>query len=269
MATLSCDESHGRRTMRVLAALAVLLALCAAAAAVGAGTDDARAARASTLGKTKHTPAPQCPAGGGAASNNCQAIGRLTAFQTVADGKNDPFVVPKSGHLVGWSVDLTGKPSKSENNVFGGLYKHKPFGEAQSARIAVLSKRDGTDYRLKSQGPETKLTDYLGEKPIFTLSKPLKVEKNDIVAITLPTWSAAFTICKKAPKRKSAQCPLLSEKNNSWQASRNKNRCKVGTDGKLLQNLKKSKPHEQEGSTKQYGCQYDGARLLYWGYYTT
>src|SRR5262245_14975125 len=115
--------------MRVLAALAVLLALCAAAVVAGAGTGHADAARVSTLGKTKSTPAPQCPGGGGAGAANCQAVGRLTAFQTVADGKKDPFVVPKSGHLVGWSVDLTGKPKKSERNVFGGLYEHKPFGE--------------------------------------------------------------------------------------------------------------------------------------------
>jgi hypothetical protein len=263
VATLACNESHGRRTVRVLAALAVLLALCAAAVAVGAGADDARAARAATLGKTKHTPAPQCP------GDNCEAVGRMTAFQTKADGKKEPFVVPKSGHLVGWAIDLAGKPSKSENNVFGGLYKHKPFGEAQSARISVLTKRNGTDYRLKSQGPATKLTDYIGEKPIFTLGKELKVEKGDIVAITLPTWSSAFTICKKPPRRKNGSCSGLSPKNNAWRASRSKNRCVVGTSGKPLQNVKKSKPHEDEGSTRTYGCLYEGARLLYWGYYTT
>ncbi len=268
MGNNACNESHGRRAVRVVTALGVLLALCAAAVVAAAGSENARAARASTLGKTKNTPAPQCPGGKGNAAANCQAVGRLTAFQTKADGKKDPFVVPKSGHLVGWSIDLTGKPTKAENDVFGSLYKHKPFGEAQSARIAVLSQRKGTDYKLRSQGPATKLTDYVGEKPLFTLNDPLKVDKGDVVAITLPTWTGAFTICRKASKRKTAQCPLLGGKSNSWRASRSKKRCRVGTSGKQLQNLKKSKPHEKEGSTKSYGCAYDGARLLYWGYLT-
>lgn len=269
MASPAHNESHGPPAVRILAAFGVLLALCAAAIAVGATSEDARAARAATLGKTKHTPQAQCPAGGGNAAANCQAVGRLTAFQVKADGKKDPFAAPKSGKLVAWSVDLTGKPNKAENNVFGGLYKHKPFGEAQSARIAVLSPRNKDKYRLKGQGPATKLTDYIGEKPIFTLDKALKLDKGDIVAITLPTWSSAFTICNKAPKSKNRACPLLNEKQNSWRASRNKKRCTVGTTGKRLQNLKKSKPHESEGKTKSYGCRYDGARLLYWGYYTT
>jgi hypothetical protein len=241
----------------------VLLGLCAAALALGAASEDARAARASTLGKTKSTPTSACP------GRACEAVGRLTAFQTKADGKKDPFVAPKSGHLVAWSVDLEGKPNKSENNVSGGLYKHKPFGEDQSARIAVLTQRKGKKYRLRSQGPATKLTDYVGEKPIFTLDKALKMDKGDIVAITLPTWSSAFTICKKEPKRKKGSCPGLSAKGNAWRASRSKKRCVVGTTGKPLRNLKKSTPHEKEGKTKSYGCLYKGARLLYWGYYTT
>jgi hypothetical protein len=190
----------------------------------------------------------------------------MTAFQTRADGKKDPFVVPKSGHLVGWAVDLTGKPNRSENNVFGGLYKHKPFGEAQSARIAVLSPRGGNEYRLRSQGPAMRLTDYLGEKPLFTLSRRLRVDKGDVVAVTLPTWSSAFTICDQKGKRK---CARLNAKSNRWRASRSKKRCVVGTSGKPLQNVKKSRPHENEGSVRPYGCLYEGARLLYWGYYTS
>jgi hypothetical protein len=246
---LTNDDRHGRRAAFALAALTLLLGLCAAVV-LSTAAEPASAARAKLLGKTKGTPRSQCPK----PSRNCQAVGRLTGFQLRASKSKNPFVAKQAGSLVAWSVDLTGRPKPSQRRFFGKLYGHKPFGTNPSARVAILKKKKGKKYKLKSQSPPVDLSDSIGEKPIFTLGKPLRMAKGDILAITLPTWTSAFAVG-------------VSTNENVWTASRPGNACEVGTEGQARKNLKKSKPQEEIGSARSYGCTYEGARLLYWGYY--
>jgi hypothetical protein len=246
---LTSDNTHGRRAVPVAAALTVLLGLCAVVL-LSTAPESASAARAKLLGKTKGTPRSQCPK----PPRNCQAVGRLTGFQVRATKRKNPFVVRQAGTLVGWSVDLTGRPKPSQRRFFGKLYGHKPFGTNPSARVAVLKKKKGKKFKLKSQSPPVDLSDSIGEKPIFTLGKPLRMAKGDILAITLPTWTSAFAVG-------------VPTNDNVWRASRPGNACEVGTEGQARKNLKQSKPQEEVGSTRAYGCTYEGARLLYWGYY--
>jgi len=249
VAVITCNEAHGRAG-HVLAAAALLLALCAMALLIGASAEPASAAKAKLIGKTKGTPNSTCPK----PARDCQAVGRLTGFQARATGKRNPFVVRKAGQLVAWSVDLTARPKPSQRKFFGKLYGHDPFGNSASARIAVLKKKKGKKYRLKSHSPAMELTEYIGEKPIFTLGRTLRVAKGDIVALTLPTWISSFAVG-------------LPTRENYWRASRAGNACEVGTEGKARKNLRNSRPQEKEGSTRSYGCVYRGARLLYWGYF--
>lgn len=253
MAALTFDQAAGRRAERPRGALAMLVALgalCAAAMLAGATASSASAQRADVLGQTKRAPKSQCPS----PPRNCQAVGRLTGFQARATGSRNPFVVPRAGRLVAWSVDLTSRPKTEQRKFFGQLYGHKPFGAAPSARIAVLAKRKGNRFRLKSRSPAIALGSYIGERPIFTLGNPLRVAEGDIVAITLPTWTSAFAVG-------------LPARQNRWRASRAGNACEIGTSGRPRQNLRDSKPQEKQGSTRTYACAYNGARLLYWGYY--
>jgi hypothetical protein len=247
---LTNDDRHGRRALGVLAAVAVLLALCAVSVLAVPGPDSASAARAKLIGKAKGKARSGCPT----PEDECQAVGRLTGFQARATGAKNPFVVRRSGTLVGWSVDLTSRPKPSQRRAFGKLYRHKRLGTTPTARIAILKKRRGKKYALKSQSPLVDLTDHLGERPIITLNNPLRIKKGDIVALTIPTWVSSFAV--GVPARQ-----------NVWRASRAGNACEVGTSGVPKQNLKKSKPQEDEGSSRSYGCAYRGARLLYWGYY--
>jgi hypothetical protein len=246
---LTSNEDHGRRASFVLAGFAFLLGLCALIVLSGPA-EPAAAARAKLLGKTKGTPSSQCPK----PSRNCQAVGRLTGFQVRATGGKNPFVAKQAGTLVGWSVDLTGRPKPSQRRFFGKLYGHKPFGTAPSARVAIIKKKKGKKFKLKAQSPAVDLSDSIGEKPIFTLGKPLRMAKGDILALSLPTWTSAFAVD-------------VSTQENVWRASRPGNACEVGTEGQARKNLKKSRPQEEVGATRSYGCTYQGARLLYWGYY--
>lgn len=257
MAALTCNPGRARSAARLLGAAAVLVALCAAALLAGAGANPASAARAKVLGKTKSTPRSYCPK----PSDFCESVGRVTGFQIRANGRKNPFVVRKPGHIVAWSLDLTARPNKVERRFFGKLYGD----EAASARISVLAKRKGTKYRLKHQSPVVQLAPHYGEKPIFTLGSRLRVAKGDIVALTQPTWMSAFAICNRRPQGDS--CAGLARKGNAWRASRTRDRCDIGTGNKQeRQNLRKSRPHTKLGSTRPYRCAYAGARLLYWAY---
>ena len=251
---LTCSDDARRRALGLSAALAVLLALCAAAAL--AGVDPATAARAKLIGKTKQTPRPDCPfkRKGDRVIRDCQAVGNMTGFQASASGTRKLFNVPQDGRLVGWSVDLS-TPKDSEQRFFEKTYEDKQLGDKATARIAVLRKKKGKKHKLVGQGPVTELQEHFGTKPIFTLGKPLRVKKGDTIALTIPTWLPNFATGLPS--------------NNVWRASRSAKRCDVSTDtAKGKRNLRKSKPQTAEGSTRAYGCAYEDARLLYWGYYT-
>ena len=249
---LACSDSLRRRALALSAALAVLLGV-SALAVLASGADPATAARAKVLGKTKKTPGPSCPGKKGAA---CEAVGSVSGFQTRAGGAKNPFKVPRNGRLVAWSVDIS-RPKPAEQRFFGKLYRDESFGTDPSARVSILEPRGKKKYKLKRHTPSVDLSDYLGQKPIFTLGNPLSIKKGDVIALTLPTWLSDFAVELRPAK-------------NAWRASRGGDACDIGTDTKKQRkNLRKSKPQEQVGSTRPYGCGYRGARLLYWGFYTT
>ena len=87
----------------------------------------------------------------------------------------------------------------------------------------------------------------LGEKPIFTLQKPLRVQKGRVIALTLPTW---------APLYKDG----LDANANYWKASRKSGECGV-------EEVPDAKPQLRKGSTRTYGCKLTGERILYWAYF--
>lgn len=222
---------------RVAAALAVALAVVVAAIAV----DSASAARNSkVLGATKSTPSPLCP-------KNCRATGSVTGFGIAADGKKGLYKIPADGHIVAWSVELS-KPTSAQLSGFGEIFKDKKFGTAPIAKIAVLKKKGkGTRYTLGKQSPAVELDGNLGGKPIFTLGKPLKVQKGRIVALTLPTWAPLYR-------------DGLNTRKNAWKASRKSDSCSA-------EDVPDAKPHLRKNTTRTYGCKLSGERVLYWAYF--
>jgi len=242
------ERTRSQRGTRRLIALLVFAGLCVGlTAAVGISTAGAK--KATIVGRTKHTPKPACPQD--TSSNPCTATGRVTGFMTEADGRKHPYNIFKTGKIVAWSIDVS-KPTKDQYDFFGTLFQNESFGKHPSARIAVIKNKGHHKYKLLKQSPAENLKPVLGRKQTFTLAKPLKVRRGQLIALSLPTWATAFS-------------RPVSASGNQWKASRKSKKCNV--DRQHLQNAKDSKAQQKVGSLRRYGCTYSAARLLYWAYF--
>jgi hypothetical protein len=243
--TGTTHTSRGRpRTSHFLFAAA-----CAAVIAI-ALVASAGAKSAKVLGKTRNTPPPACP-------KACQGVGRVTGFPLRADGVRRPFNIHHGGRIVAFALDLS-KPTKNQRNFFGTIFKSPKFGKDPSARLAVI-KRKGRhhDYKLLRQSPAVNLSRALGRKEVFTLDKPLRVRKGQIVALSYPSWASNFAF------------KGLSARRNEWRASRSRHKCapKSGSTSDVKRWARRSGPQQKIRSVRTYGCDYKRGRLLYWAYY--
>src|SRR5262245_33710390 len=197
-----------------------------------AGSAGAASKTTVVLGSTATTPDPSCP------ELPCQAVGSVTGFQVSNNQSQLPFKVKRKGTVKSWSMTLA-QPTNSQRSFFTGF-----FGTPPEARLAILRRVAGTSpprYNLRRQGSVHVLTPYLGQTVHFSAS--LKVQKGDIVGLTVPTWASGFA-------------QGLSGK-NVWRASREPGKCTNSTD------VRQGEPHQKVGSRATYGCKYSTARLLY------
>lgn len=215
--------------------LALGLVACSLVLLVGlvASSDAAKVGRTTViLGQTATEPDPSCP------DLPCQAIGSVTGFQVNNGQTNLPFLVKSDGTIKAWTLTLA-QPTNSQRTFFNGF-----FGTPPQARLAILRRVPGTNpprYSLQRQGSVKVLSPYLGQTVKFSAN--LKVEKGDIVGLTVPTWAPAFSQDLTA--------------NNVWRASREPGTCKNATD------IRQGEPQEKVGRRATYGCKYTTARLLY------
>ncbi len=249
--TLNPAREHPPRARAIAAAAAVLAATVAGGLAATAVGENAK-----ELGKTRDNPRPSCSE---QSSSECQITGQVTGFQRSVDGKANLFKAPSNGRIVAWSVDLA-KPSKEEKNIFGEAAATNEFGESPTAGISILRKKGNGEFRLQRASPVLEVQSHYGERPIFTLRQPLKVNKGNIVALTTATWLPAFAF--KGQSR-----------DDVWVASRNRQNCEVPAnvpaDERLDYFFAHTKPHRNVGSERKYSCEYDQARLLYWAYFVS
>jgi hypothetical protein len=223
----TAPSRRGRRVAVALGAAAV--ALIAVAAVAGAANVEKTTV---TLGATSSTPDPSCP------NLPCQAVGSVTGFQISNGQTQNPFLVLTDGTIKSWTLTLA-QPTNSQRSFFNGF-----FGTPPEARLAILRRVPGTNpprYNLRRQGAVKVLTPYLGQTVKFGSS--LKVEKGDIIGITVPTWAPVFSQELAA--------------SNVWRASREPGACTNSTD------IRQGQPQEKVGVRATYGCKYSTARLLY------
>jgi hypothetical protein len=211
-------------------------ALIAAVALSAFGASVALAAKPPAivvLGASSQTANPACPA------DPCQAIGKVTGFQTTIGKSAPPFVAAYDGRIVAWSIKLSA-PTEKQAEFFNDFYGGDP-----QARISILKpiKKRKNSYKLRNQTPVEPLKDVLGQTTTFTLKNPMIVRKGQIVALTVPTWAPVFAV--GLPK------------GNAWLASRAKASCNDPDD------IKAGSGQEAVGTIRSYGCTYTTARLLY------
>jgi hypothetical protein len=217
------------RISLALGAIAVALVALVAVAVAGAAEVEKTTV---TLGQTAATPDPSCP------DQPCQAVGSVTGFQVSNGQTQNPFLVQTDGTIKSWTLTLA-QPSGNQRTFFNGF-----FGTPPEARLAILRRVPGTNpprYNLRRQGAVKVLSPYLGQTVKFGAS--LKVEKGDIIGITVPTWAPVFS-------------QGLAAK-NVWRASREPGACTNSTD------IRQGQPQEVTGKRATYGCKYTTARLLY------
>jgi len=173
---------------------------------------------------------PSCP------TSPCLAVSRTTGFQAKVGAVNKPLVVRRTGWLVAWTIML-GKPSASQIKFFNA----NEGGVAQ-AGIAILraQPKPNLAYKLVAQSPPIALQRYFGKTVEFPLETTLAVKKGDVVALTVPTWAPALA--------------LGFGHETSWRASRSK--AQSASTSTLS-------THTQIGSSVQYYCLYQTARLAY------
>jgi hypothetical protein len=228
-------EVHALARLHKLSVRVAVVAF-AATLAVAVATGSAGAASKTVVLGAAAPATPACP-------EACQAVGKVTGFQQQIGQNKNPFRVPAPGKLVAWSIKLAA-PNQAQMDFFKNFYGGPP-----EARISVLKpltkqvKAGNPVYKLKSQSPVEDLTGYLGTTTTFTLQTPLKVNTNQIVALTSKTWVPAFAV--SLPQ------------DSVWRANRQNGKCTNADD------IKNGSAHETPGQDRVYGCVYKTARLLY------
>jgi len=178
------------------------------------------------------TPAtvPSCPA------SPCLAVSRTTGFQVKVGAVHNPLSAPRSGTVVAWTIML-GKPNSTQIKFF-----NSNEGGPAEAGIAILRAvtKQRLTYKLIAQSPPVKLEPYFGKTAQFPLETTLPLKKGDVVALTVPTWAPTLA--------------LGFGNDTSWRASRQKSQCTTTSS---------QTAHTQLGSSVQYFCLYQTARLAY------
>jgi hypothetical protein len=212
------------RRSYIVALATALLALVLPAAA------PATLSEVGVVGNTAPPTVPSCP------GSPCLAVSRTTGYQARIGAVMHPLAAPKAGSVVAWTITL-GKPNATQTKFF-----NTNEGGPSEAGIAILraQKKPNLTYKLIAQSPTVKLEPYFGKSAQFPLETTIPVKKNDVIALTVPTWAPALAL------------GFGSE--TSWRASRPRKAC-TSTSVQTS--------HTTVGSNVQYYCLYQTARLTY------
>ena len=182
------------------------------------------------------------PAASNCPNDPCVAAYQVTAYQGRAGSLKNPFVVPRAGKIVAFSVTL-GKLTDTQIEFFDGRFGDDPQVQLSILRRSTKKGKKG-NHRLMRQSEVYDVSRFLGSTPTFALDEPLVVGKDARVALTVPTWAPVLDTVDLA-------------RSDWWRASRAKDDC--GKDDKL------SPPSVQDevGEIVDYQCTYFNSRLLY------
>lgn len=223
------------QTARRALLAAVLTGALAAASTQAAGSSDgdegpsaqSAAVTVRTFGDDIGRLRPSCP-------RDCEAIGRVSGFQTAHRGRTSIYRAPARGRVIAWSIKLA-RPTRSQIRFFNDFY-----GGPASASISVLRPDGDGRYTVSGISPAERLDNFLGQEPIFVLDRPLTMRRSYIVALNTTTWAPAFATGMPRETR--------------WRASRPRGAC---------DDVQRRAAHVQRGTSRLWACSYRTARLMY------
>lgn len=180
------------------------------------------------IGKEGADPVPSCPA------TPCVAISRTTGYQAKVGARRGLMTVPQNGRLVAWSITLS-RPGQRQIAYFNDL----TGGEA-SAQLTILRPGSRLRARAIAQSPVQRLAPYFGSTVQFPLVRSIRVRRNQVIALTVPTWAPALAAGLGG--------------DTSWRASRPRGSCDDNRSQTALTTL---------NQLAQFFCLYRTARLAY------
>lgn len=269
-------KADGQPAARIFLLTAALVALVFVLLAAGSTPAEAKSTQRVELGaRNINTIPPNC---GRDFSRDCIVEGRVTAFQALTSkypGRN--FVVPFHGKLVAWSISLA-NPTRVDidNNPAQLPAFNLIFGSPSQAGISILrqvekNKKGFPRFKLIRRSPVQVLNPYFGSRVTFALDKPLNVRKDQIVALTIPTWAPALwqpRTCNFLPAIGDVLDPDRcnnAHRRFTWRGSRVplEETCKLSNSPEPNEQLQKTRPQTGKDSVRRYGCYYGGSVLLY------
>jgi hypothetical protein len=173
---------------------------------------------------------------GAACPDTCQAIARVSGYNSQIGSSRNTFRINRPGRVVALTLRL-GEPNADQLNYF-----KTTFGAVSQARVSILKPaRTKGRHRLMRQSELFDLEPYFGTTASFALARSLRVEKGNIIGVTVPTWAPAFA-------------HQLSE-DHVWRSSNHAEDCTSATPPPAAQ--------MSVNSLRIWGCTYRTARLLY------
>jgi hypothetical protein len=196
------------------------------------------------LGATK-TPlvAPVCPPGVSAA--NCTIIlTQVTALETIRDSTVYPTTVSQAGELVAFTVGLSNLSTNRATRLSDIKFLDHTYGGTTQVAISVLhptGPKRLRQYTVTAVSEIKHVQPFLGQVVQFPLATPLTVARNDVIALTTPTWAPVLSI-------------QLATKKFAYRQSRTAN-CgnPPGTNQAML----------TIGQSASFMCDYTGTRVEY------
>lgn len=146
----------------------------------------AASARVIELGSNIPRATVSCP------GSQCTALTRMTGYIGRGSSARNPFVVPRAGKIVAFTVRL-GNPDAQQISFF-----EDRFGNDPQVRLSILrqgqKRKTRRTHRLLAQSPVYNVSRYFGSAPTFVFDSPIKVAKGNVAALTVPTWAPAMAV---------------------------------------------------------------------------
>jgi hypothetical protein len=189
------------------------LLLTVAVAAFGAGISQTPAsAKVIELGATSPVVAPApcstsagtttCPHGANLGTYTILQT-RVSGLETIADGKAYPTTAPAAGRIVAFTVGLSALDTNTTMRRTEIHTADTNFGGTTQVAIAVLrrvGKASNRNFKLIAESPAVHVEPYLGLVVQFPLETSLPIQRNDVVALTTPTWAPVLSLFQNTKK---------------------------------------------------------------------